>query len=892
MRPPRVAEWILLQSHRPDEREAVAGDLEEEFAIVAATHGERAARAWYRRQMRGSLFPNLVRRLCDVPPHRAVVTQQPFSGGCTMRSMVQDVRFSIRLAARRPLVTLVAIASLAVGLSLAAVVFTLLNAVMLRPLPVDDPDRLALLVERRDTGTNYNFSYPDFRDYRRAQQAFTDVVAWSPVSATLHDSSGARPVAGELVSGTFFDVLGVRARIGRTLEQSDDSPGARPAVVVGEPLWRSLGGGDIFEARTIRLNDTTFDIVGVIDSRFSGMQVGRQSRFWVPMAHQPAIEPTAGNASLLDERRSSWLLIMGRLRRGVSMQQAEADLARVEASLAEVQFHRPMKLALQEGARGQSGFPERAGATLRMLLGAALLVLAISAANLANLLTARAADRRREFAVRSALGAGRLSLARLVLIDAVLLGLTAGVCAVLVARWTRGLMLPMIRFFGEPVWLDVSLDPRTLAFTAVATLAAALAGSVVPSVQVLRGGLAGAALQEGGRGTSDGPAGGRLRAALLVSQLAFSVALVTIAALFVRTVGNLLATPTGYDIEHVALLSADPTAADPSPEAIRQYIDRAEARLSAVPGVRAVGFARVSPVGFGGSRMSVAVPGYDPQPNEEMELNYNVVTEGYFAATGIALRAGRGLTRSDTAGRPLVAVVNETMAQRYWDGPALGRSFLIGEQRVEVVGIAPDVKYRMVREATRPSFYLSVQQAAPRAGAFHVRTHDDPDRLLQTLRRALADVDARIAVTDVRTLGQQVVDNINDDRLAMIIGAVLGGSALLLAAAGLFASMWDAVGRRTREIGIRVAMGADGRRIRRLVLGQALILILAGGACGAALAFWLARAIEHRLYEISPADPVSFAMAWAILGGVALGASWAPAHRASRVDPVVALRDA
>jgi macrolide transport system ATP-binding/permease protein len=407
---------------------------------------------------------------------------------------------------------------------------------------------------------------------------------------------------------------------------------------------------------------------------------------------------------------------------------------------------------------------------------------------------------------------------------------------------------------------------------------------------VWRGGDWPATSAEGGPAAAAGPGSGRVRTTLLVTQFALSLALVTVAALFVRSVVNLLATPTGYDTDHVALLSVDPTTTNAEPEAVRQYIDGAEMRLAAVPGVRAVGFARVPPVGFGGSRATVRVPGYEPEPDEDMELNYNTVTEGYFAAAGITLRAGRELSAGDRGGPPFAAVVNETMARRFWSEAAVGETFLLGDQPVEVVGVAPDVKYRMVREAPHPSFYMSVRQLLPRAGVFHVRTDGDPSLLLPALRAALADVDRRVPVGDARTLRQQVRDNVNDDRLAMIVGLALGSTALLLAAAGLFASMWYAVGRRTREFGVRMALGADAASVSRLVLRQALFVAAAGVALGAALALWLGGLIESRLYEVSPVDPLSFAIAGLVLGAAGLLASWAPARRAARVDPVLALR--
>ena len=377
-------------------------------------------------------------------------------------------------------------------------------------------------------------------------------------------------------------------------------------------------------------------------------------------------------------------------------------------------------------------------------------------------------------------------------------------------------------------------------------------------------------------------------------QFALSLALVVSATLLVRTLMNLRAIPTGFDLHHVALLSVDPEAAQYKAPRIRQYYADAEARLTAVPGVKAAGYGRVIPVGFGGSRTTVTVPNYQPAPSEDMELNLNTVSPGYFEALGISIVAGRPLADGDIEGRPLVAVVNETMAKRFWPNmQAVGQVFHEGELTdppIEIVGVARDVKYRTLREEARPSFYRPLGQRRAAGGVVHVRTAGDPKAMIDTLRKTLAAVDPGVPIASALTLRQQVDLNVNDERVAMTIGLALAVAALILAAVGLYGSMSYTVGQRSREIGVRMALGAVPGDVRRLVLGQGLRLAVLGSIAGLAIGIGLGWLIEERLYGVSPIDAVSLIVSVAVLAAVALVASWVPARRASRVDPINVLR--
>jgi predicted permease len=883
-RPPRLFEWVGARSTDPQDRQVVLGDLAEEFGDRCVRDGPRSARRWYRRQVLASLGPNLRRRL------RPDVS--PASRGTRMASLLQDLRFSWRMARHRPLVTIVALASLAVGMGASTIVFSLLNAVLLRPLPLADPGALGLILERREAGMNHNFSYGDFTEFRGAQQSFTELVAYSAAEVTLTGADGAEIVSGELVSGSFFQTLGVAVRLGRGLGEADDRADGPPVVVLSDAMWRRLAPKDAaFDGRIVHLNRQAFAVVGVAAAPFRGMQVGRDARFWAPLRYKRILDPSEG-PDFLARPTASWLTLMGRLRPGMTLVKATDDLNRLEAGLPKTPFRSRTRLfSVTPGRQGDSGLAATTASPLQLLLAAAGLVLLVACANVAGLLLARATERERELALRAALGASRGRLTRLLLSEALMLGAGATAIALLLASFATELAVPLMSQWGSAVTLDVSPDWRVLAFAAALGAIATAFFGLVPIATTLRRRLT-PALADANRSGSAGGGRAFLRRGLVAGQFALSLALVVVAALLVRTLYNLRTLPTGFDIDHLAVLEVDPNAAQYQPDRIAAYVDSAQARLAAVPGVRAVGFARVLPLDFGGSRTSVYIDGYRPAAGEDMEINFNRVSQTYFDAMGVLPADGRVFDARDVRGAPAAAVVNETMARRYWKGErAVGRIFSLGpNDSVTVVGVVPDVKYRMLREEAGPSFYLAAAQMRPGPGAFHVRTVGPPARMLDTLRRTLTEVDAAVPTTRVRTLREQADVNAGDERLAMTIALALAGAALLLAAVGLYSAISYSVAQRTREIGVRIALGAAPADLQRLVLGQGLMLALAGSLAGAALGLLLARTIRARLFGVGPADAVSLVGAVAVLTAVALFASWLPARRASRVDPVVALR--
>jgi putative ABC transport system permease protein len=878
LHPPRVAECLMRLSLSDDDVEAVIGDLTEDFAAIAVQRGPVAARRWFWRQTATSLLPNLRRRV-----------------RCVMDAFFQDLQYGWRMITRRPMITAVAVVSLVTGITLPAVVFSLLNAVVFRPLPVEAPDELAIVHEVRTTGINHNLPYPDFTDYRSAQHSFVDLAAYAARDVTVRMRGESKLVAGELVSGAFFSMLGVPLRAGRGITATDDRPGGEFVAVVSEGLWRDLTEHDVaagFRPQSINVNAQEFAVVGVLAAPFRGMQIGRDARIWLPLHAQPVLEGPGGT-NRLTRRGASWLSVIGRLRPGVTREAAAVDLNQIEAALAPaVKRPQPKTFTLAPGRQGDSSLPQAVSSPLRLLLGAGVLVLLVAAANVASLLLARANERAREMAVRAALGARGTRLARLVVTEIMILGVIGTVLALVASRWLATLMVPFMASFGEAVVLDTPADWRVVAFVAGLAVLVTLLASLAPAVGALRA-LTPDAFSEGGRTASEGPNASRVRRGLVVAQFALSLSLVVACLLSARTVYNLRTLPTGFDIDHIALFAVDPEAAQYDLVRSRAYTAAAVARVSALPGVRAAGFARVLPLGFGGSRMTVIVAGYQAGHDEDMELNYNVTAPSYVDAMGIRLLDGRFFDEGDTRDRPRVAVVNETMAARYWQrARAVGQRirFERNGPDVEIVGVVEDVKYRMLREDAAPSFYIPYGQSSARDGVLHVRAAGDPGRLLTAVRQALTEVDANVPITMVRTLQDQAALNLSDERLAMLIALTLAGAALLLAAVGLYGSMSYAVGQRLRELGVRIALGATLPDIRRLILWQGLTLCLLGTLLGSAIALAFGRAIEHRLFGVTARDPLTLATAALILCTVALVACWVPARRAMSVDPAAALR--
>ena len=676
-------------------------------------------------------------------------------------------------------------------------------------------------------------------------------------------------------------------RTGRGLTAQDDRPDAPQAVVISERLWRNHFGSAPLAGQTINLNHRPFTVVGVAASVFQGMQVGREAAFWVPLAHSREIV----GGDFLGRRTMSWLSVIGRLRADVTMEAARQELDAILRPVRQVTGRAFEPLVLRPGARGDSMLSEQLASPMLLLLGAGALVLLVACLNVANLQIARTESRRLELAVRAALGARRAQLVRLMLIDGMVFGLAAGGAGLLVALAVKDRARSLIALYGEPVSVRIPVDGRVIAAALALSLVAALVIAMLSTWHVVRRHAADV-LADGRAAT---PAQRRTQRGLVVAQVALSMALLTGAGLLVRTLDRLRHTDLGFDARHIAVVEVSPGMGRLSRDAALSYFDELVRTVAALPGVHSAGISHVMPLDFGGSRMSVDVAGYRPAPDEDMELNFARVTPGYFATLGIPVRQGRAFDEHDRAGQPERIVVNETMARRFWPrGQAVGRFVRFDDRSpygVEVIGVVPDVHYRMVREQPRPSFYVPLAQVPATTGVLHVRVAGDPAARVDELRRAVAAVNPSVPVIRAYPLLDQIERNIADERMAVAIGMTLASVALLLATAGLYATMAFLVGRRTREIGVRVALGARTSDVRSLVLREGAMLAAFGVAGGLALSLWVGRTLRAQLYGVSPVDVVSLLIAALILSGAALLASWIPARRAARVDPVVALRE-
>jgi predicted permease len=879
----RVALWLHERTLPIDEREAVVGDLLEEFEMRAARNPSAAAR-WVWVQTLRSFTPNLRRRFFNP---RSTLESHPAHGVRMLNGLMTDLRFAVRLLRRQPLMTLVGFVSLTAGLGLNILLISLADAALFRPLPLRDPSRLALMLLQRQSGLMHNFSYPEYRDLRDSVGSLDGLVAYAPAEATVDASDGAVSIEGELVSGNFFAVFGVPMRAGRTLADLDDRAASPPAVVISEQLWRDRFGGAALNGQAVSLNGQPFTIVGVARRDFTGMQVGKQAAFWVPLAHSRVL----AGGDYLSSRTVSWLTVVGRLGAGVAEAAARDELDSALRRVREATGRTLEPVVLRPGARGDSVLSESIASPLLVLLAAGGLVLLVACFNVANLQLARTEARRVELAVRSALGARRMQLVRLILLDGLLMALAAGGMGMWLAVMLKDRAASLIVLYGRPVSLSIPVDGRVVAAAALLSLLAAITIGLLTTWRTVP--------RQAPGGLGDGrPATASRRYAqrgLVVVQVALSMALLTGASLLVRTLDRLRQTDLGFDARRVAVLEVSPEMARLTGPSIASYFDDSLRAVTAMPGIEAAGVASVMPLDFGGSRTSIEVAGYRAAPDEDMELNFVRVSPGYFSTLGIPIRQGRGFDDRDVAGQPQRIIVNETMARRFWpDGRPVGRFVRYDDREpfnIEVIGVVPDVHYRKVKEDPRPSFYVSLPQMPPRAGVIHVRVAGDPSSSIEGLRRAVGAVNPSVPVTRAYTLIDQVERNIADERMAMAIGMTLAIVALLLATAGLYATMAFLVGRRTREIGVRMALGARAADVRSLVLKEGVTLACLGIAAGLALAAWVGHVLRHQIYGVSTIDVASLSAAAAILAGAALLASWLPARRASRVDPVVALRD-
>lgn len=830
-----------------------------------------------------------------------------------MDRLVQDVRHALRLLRKSPGFSLIVVATLALGIGANTAIFSLLDQLLLRLLPVKDPERLVLLsgpgpnmgMFESSSSVVMPFSHPMFVDFRDRNSVFSDVAARYPLPLDVSDRGGSETATGSLVSGTYFQTLGVGAALGRVLTPQDDvTPGAHPVAVISHGYWQRRFGADPgIVGRSIGVNGQPMTVVGVSAPGFHGAQIGRSDELFVPLMMKAQVTPTWNG---LGNRRVMWLQVVARLRPGVTIPQAEAGMAvlyrqALQGELAEIparseKFNREFvekKLEILPGGQGLPELQDQLRTPLVVLMSMVGLVVLIACANVANLLLARASARQREIAVRLAIGARRSHLVRQLVVESLTLALLGALAGLPLAAATTGALLRALPFEGVALTLSSGLDRRVVLFALGLSVVTALLVGLVPALQSTRPNLVTALKEEGAALTGVGPL--RFRKGLVVAQVALSALLLIGAGLFTRSLANLRAVDPGFRSQGLLTFSLSPRRAGYSAAQARALLARAQERLRAVPGVRAVSMAANPLMTESIWQSTVKVEGYTPGEEENMNPRVNGVGPGFFTAMGMRLLAGREIDERDGNGAPKVAVVSETFAKKYFkDGDALGRRLGWGRDQdlpIEIVGVVKDARLDRMREEPQRFVFVSYAQDDDLNGlVYYVRTDGDPAALAAPVRAAVREMDAALPVDDMKTMAAVVDESLFTDRIVAGLSAAFGLLATLLAAVGLYGVMSYAVARRTREIGVRVALGADRRRILALVVSEVAVLAGIGMAIGLPGGFGLGRFVESRLFGMRAFDLPTLVLTAAVLTVATLLAGAIPALRALRVEPSTALR--
>jgi predicted permease len=814
--------------------------------------------------------------------------------------MLQDLRYGLRMLAKSPAFTIIAALSLALGIGANTAIFSMVNVILLKPVPVQEPSHLAsvFMLDQRNPG-NLPLSHLNYKDLRDQNEVFSGMAAFAFAQLNWNGGSESEQIPAQVVSGNYFSLLGAEPALGRSFRpEEDEKPTA--VAIVSHGFWeRSLGSDPNIVGRTLTLNRTPFTVIGVACKGFTGTLLGGGPSVWVPMSMHAVAQP---NFNWYEQRRGLFLFAFGRLQPGVSVEQASANLEIVFGQLEQA-FPNDNKgrsagavplLEVRLNPQGANG-----GGLVQIsviLMTVVGIVLLIACANIANLLLARANQRRREIAVRLALGANRVRLIRQLLTESTLLSLLGAGLGLALANWLLNVLVSDDLQLPLPVGDEMSLDGRVLTFTAVLAVATGLLFGLAPALQASRADVVPILKNESMPAGSGRHAAGtrlNLRQGLVVAQIALSLISLVAAGLFLRSLRESQAIDTGFETRGVLVMNFNLGREGYTPERGQVFYQQIAERAAALPGVQRSAVAQNAPLG-GGILRSVMPEGADTTTRDRILVQVNSVSPGYLDTLGVPLQRGRDFTDTDVEGAPKVVIVNDTMAGRFWPGQdALGKRFKFfgDDDFTTVIGMARDAKYNAVAEDPTPFIYQPLRQNYSPAAVLHVRAAADAGSLSAAVRREVQQLDPTLSVFNIRTLEDQVTDSLAPVRTNVIMLSAFGVLALVLASIGLYGVANYSVAQRTREIGVRMALGAQSGSVLRLVLGHGLLLVGAGLALGLVAALALTAIIPPDLLpRVSVRDPLTFAATSALLGAVALVASYVPAWRATRIDPLIALR--
>jgi predicted permease len=816
--------------------------------------------------------------------------------GAWLDTLVRDCRFALRMSRKNLGFTAIVVLTLALGIAANTTVLSWISATLLNPIPgvAHTSDLVTVMRGDRSDHPTPPFSYLDLQDLSERTQTFSALLGYHDDYMSLTGTAKPERLYGALTTASYFDVLGVHPILGRTFLPEEGTPGAGAAVIViGYAVWQNHFAGDPqIVGKTIQINRHPYSVIGVAPRGFTGCAPGLRAELWIPLP----MDRDVWGANRPAYRGTFWLNVMGKLRPGVTKNQAEAELNLLMQGIVErfPQYHQdsPNEISLDPLWRSPFGINGYLYKILPMLLGLAGVLLLLACANVASLLLVRSVGRRREIAIRLGMGASRKQIIRQFLIESLVLGLLGGTAAILITKWTSHSLIAFFPPSNIPLTIGAHVDQRVLFVTIAVSILAAILFGILPALRASSLPVH-SVLKEEATSVSLTLHKGRLLSGLVVAQISLSLVLLVCAGLFTRSLQKAQQSDPGFDASHMLLASYELSPAGYTRATSVAFDRQLLARLSALPGVESVTLADFSPLSFSIHTDYLQIEGYVPQPHESMEISRTIVGPNYFRTLRTSVISGREFTEADTSDSQLVAVVNQAFVDRYWPGEnAIGKQVTEGGGRFTIVGVAGNAKYRLLTYAAEPVIYLPIYQAyrSTQDTTIHLRTTGDPVAMASSVQETIHQLNPELPVFNVNPLSVTMQLGTLFGRIAATFAGSFGLLAMLLAAVGIYGVVAYSTRQRAREIGIRVALGADKGGIYRLVLGQGFRLTLAGLVLGTALGLAFTRLLKAQLFGVSETDAITFASVGVLLAVVAMLACHIPARRATRVDPMVALR--